>query len=171
MSTPPSDPAKPSPAAKPKIAYETTPITSTRSLKQLSIFFFGAACLVASTAITRRAVHRRQLRKLPKFYEPNTNPHEHFSPASDALQALNLATMNCVSFGIMSAGGALWAFDLSGLKEMRAALRGRLGYEQIFRSEEDNPAAAGVSAEEMEAWRKAEGDGKHRFGSDSLRRD
>ncbi|KAF2000254.1 hypothetical protein P154DRAFT_599249 [Amniculicola lignicola CBS 123094] len=112
-------------------AYETTPITSPRSLRQLSIFVLGATCFLASTALTRRAIYRRQLRSIPKFYDANTNPHEHFSPMHDAMQALNLATLNCLSVGTMMVGGALWSFDISGLKEMRAGLRGHLGYHKF----------------------------------------
>jgi hypothetical protein len=65
------------------------------------------------------------------MFEPNTNPHEHFSPMHDALQALALASANCWSLGTMGVGGTLWAFDISGLSEMRSALRGRLGYESF----------------------------------------
>src|SRR4051794_3222244 len=83
-SAPPPNPPSPSPAES---AYEGTPVTSPRSLRQLSIYFLGSACLLASTAITRKAVWRRQLRVMPKFYEANTNPHEYFSPFSDACQA------------------------------------------------------------------------------------
>lgn len=95
--------------------------------------------MLASTAITRKAVWRRQLRVMPKFYEPNTNPHEFFSPFSDAIQALNLATMNCGSVGIMAVGGAMWTFDIANLKEAQASLRRRLNYDRIYKSEDDIP--------------------------------
>ncbi|KNG47306.1 hypothetical protein DDE82_000916 [Stemphylium lycopersici] len=120
-------------------AYEGTPVTSPRSLRQLSIYFLGSACLLASTAITRKAIWRRQLRTMPKFYEANTNPHEYFSPFSDACQALNLATINCVSVGIMALGGAMWTFDIANLKEARAVLRRRLHYDRIYESEDEVP--------------------------------
>jgi hypothetical protein len=76
---------------------------------------------------------------MPKFYEANTNPHEYFSPFSDACQALNLATMNCISVGIMALGGAMWTFDIANLREARAVLRGRLNYDRIYQSEDDVP--------------------------------
>jgi hypothetical protein len=123
----------------PEPAYEGTPITSQRSFRQLSIFFLGGACLLASTAITRKAVWRRQLRVKPKFYEPNTNPHEYFSPFQDAIQALNLATMNCTSVGIMAVGGIMWTFDIANMKEAQASLRKRLNYDSIYKSEDDIP--------------------------------
>ncbi|KAH8639325.1 hypothetical protein IG631_07095 [Alternaria alternata] len=138
MSQPAAAPAKP-PARAAERAYKGTPVTSPRSLRQLSIYFLGSACLLASTAITRKAVWRRQLRVMPKFYEANTNPHEYFSPFSDACQALNLATMNCASVGIMALGGAMWTFDIANLREARAVLRSRLNYDRIYESEDDVP--------------------------------
>jgi hypothetical protein len=139
MAKPSAAQPPPEPRPKPEVAYERTTITSARSLQQLSVFLFGGACILASTAITRKAVWRRQLRVKPKFYEPNTNPHEYFSPFQDAIQALNLATMNCVSVGIMALGGILWTFDISSLREAQASLRGRLNYDSIYRSEENIP--------------------------------
>lgn len=125
--------------ADPGPGYEGNAITSPRSLRQLSILLFGGACFLASTAITRRAIYRRNLRIAPKYYSPNTNPHEHFSPFHDALMALNLATINCVSVGIMLGGGALWSFDISGLGELRSRTRSQLGYEAIYATDEDSP--------------------------------
>ncbi|KAH7078225.1 hypothetical protein FB567DRAFT_595838 [Paraphoma chrysanthemicola] len=139
MARPSPTPVTPPPQPPPETVYEGTPITSARSLRQLSIFFLGGACLLATTALTRKAVWRRQLRVKPKFYEPNTNPHEFFSPFHDAIQALNLATMNCASVGIMAVGGAMWTFDIANLKEAQASLRGRLNYESIYKSEDDIP--------------------------------
>jgi hypothetical protein len=57
----------------------------------------------------------------------------------DAIQALNLATMNTVSLATMLLGGTLWSFDISGLQEARLALRGRLNYDAIYQSGEDVP--------------------------------
>jgi hypothetical protein len=127
----------------PEAAFEGTPVTSPRSLRQLSIFVLGSACLVASTAITRKAVWRRQLRTKPSFYAPNTNPHEFFSPMSDALQALNMATMNCFSVGLMALGGTMWTFDIANLREARSILRERLNYDSIYQSEDDVPNGLG----------------------------
>ncbi|KAF2877011.1 hypothetical protein BDV95DRAFT_558285 [Massariosphaeria phaeospora] len=146
MARPTPAPVTPSPPPRPpteSTVYHSTPITSPRSLRQLSVFFFGATFFLASTAITRRAVYRRQLRVTPKFYEANTNPYEHFSPFHDAIMALNLATMNCVSLGMMMMGGTLWAFDISGLREAQTTLRTRLNYESIYRTGEDVPQSVG----------------------------
>lgn len=145
QNSPQSSPPQSSPPLQepPEAAFERTPVTSPRSLRQLSVFLLGSACLVASTAITRRAVWRRQLRVKPSFYAPNTNPHEFFSPMSDALQALNMATMNCFSVGLMALGGTMWTLDIANLKEARSILRGRLNYDSIYRSEDDVPNGLG----------------------------
>jgi hypothetical protein len=143
MSRSTAPPVNPPPRPPPESVYESTPITSPRSLRQLSIFAFGATCFLASTALTRRAVYRRHLRIKPKFWEPNTNPHEHFSPFHDAIQALNLASMNIASLGIIAVGGTMWAFDISGLREAQAALRGRLNYDAIYQGGEDVPESLG----------------------------
>jgi hypothetical protein len=95
----------------------------------MTIYFLGASLLMVSASVTNRAVYRRQLRSIPRFFAPNTNPHEYFSPWLDAVQALGIATMNVTSVGTMVVGGTLWAFDISTMAEMRAILRSRLGYE------------------------------------------
>lgn len=136
-------PANPPLRPLPETGYESTPVTSPRSLRQLTIFGFGAACFLASTAVTRRAIYRRHLRVKPTFWAPNTNPHEHFSPFHDAIQALNLASMNITSIGIMGVGGTMWAFDISGLKEAQAALRWRLNYDAIYQGDEAVPESLG----------------------------
>jgi hypothetical protein len=117
MARPPAPPPSAPPRPPPEPAFESTPITSARSLRQLSIFAF---------------VYKRHLRAKPTFYAPNTNPHEHFSPVHDAAQALNLATMYCVSLATMGVGGTMWAFDIANLEEARARLRGRLNYDTIY---------------------------------------
>jgi hypothetical protein len=143
MSRAPAPPVNPPPRPPPETVYESTPINSPRSLRQLSIFALGATCFLASTALTRRAVYRRHLRVKPKFWEPNTNPHEHFSPFHDAIQALNLASANIASLGIMAVGGTMWTFDISGLKEAQVALRGRLNYDAIYQGDEAVPESLG----------------------------
>lgn len=106
---------------------------------------------------------------MPKFYEPNTNPHEFFSPFHDAIQALNLATMNCASVGIMAVGGIMWTFDVANLREAQASLRSRLHYDSIYRSEDDIPrnfseliAASGEMRIVEEEKKKEEGGGEEK---------
>lgn len=45
----------------------------------------------------------------------------------DAVEALNIATINVASLAIMVTGGLMWGFDISGVEELRVRLRERLG--------------------------------------------
>lgn len=162
---PPSAPSNPLPSPQPPTeptTYQRPAITSPRSLHQLSIYLLGSTCLLLSTTLTRRAIHRRHLRLTPSYFAPNTNPHEYFSPFADACQAFNLATMNCASVGIMALGGVMWVADISNLTEARKVLRGRLGYERIYESEEDMPNSISqmiVQAGEVRVREEEEEDG------------
>lgn len=44
----------------------------------------------------------------------------------EAFEALNLATLNVFSFGMMTAGGVMYALDVNGLEDMRRLMRGGL---------------------------------------------
>ncbi|KAH8199752.1 hypothetical protein TruAng_006097 [Truncatella angustata] len=100
-----------------------SPILSQRSLSQLGIFFAGAGFLALSTAITRRAIARKHISGIPLFYEQSNNPVSKITGDGGfvAVEALGLATLNTMSFGIMATGGVSWAFDISSVGELRAA--------------------------------------------------
>jgi hypothetical protein len=49
----------------------------------------------------------------------------------EALEALNIATINVLSLGMMTAGGLLYAFDISSVEDMRRKARTRLGLDGI----------------------------------------
>jgi hypothetical protein len=57
----------------------------------------------------------------PKFYSSNRNPVKVDAGERSLLaaQALGLATLNVMSFGVMLVGGISWAFDLSSVAELR----------------------------------------------------
>lgn len=113
-----------------------------RQLKQLGLLFAGAGFMAASIAVARRSVLRRQLESLPKFYSSNRaqlqQPVDSGERGLMAVQALGLATLNVMSFGVLLTGGISWAFDLCSLAELRgrtqAALRRQGG---DFASPED----------------------------------
>lgn len=44
-----------------------------------------------------------------------------------ALEALNLATLNVMGFGIMITGGLAWAFDISSIDDLRRMARRHIG--------------------------------------------
>ena len=62
----------------------------------------------------------------------------------EAFEALNIATVNVLSVGMMVSGGLLWAFDISSLDDMRRRVRTGLGVDGI-RTDED-------AEEEIEEW-------------------
>lgn len=110
-----------------------SPVLSARSIKQLGLFFAGAGFLTFSTLVTRRAIARKQIASLPKFYQPSHRPPINGGDRTEgslvALEALNLATLNVISFGIMAAGGLSWAFDISSVEDLRSRARRHVGYQ------------------------------------------
>jgi hypothetical protein len=111
----------------------TTParpsIFSQRSMKQLGLFWAGAGFLALSTVITRRSVARKIRATIPSFFRPSNQPVTKVDSDSSliALEALNLATLNVVGFGIMLTGGVSWAFDISSVDDLRAYARRHIG--------------------------------------------
>jgi hypothetical protein len=99
---------------------------SRRSMQQFSIFAAGAGFLFFSTMVTRRSIARKKLASLPKFYSPShAAAGKQGNPEGNliALEALNLATLNVMSAGIMTMGGIAWAFDLSSIEDLRERTR------------------------------------------------
>lgn len=119
MANPSSEHSTPS-TSKPT----STSITSPRSLKQLTLFLAGSTFVFFSTLITRRAVARRYIATIPRFYAPsNRPPSETVNGRLEALQALNIATINVASFMMMMVGGTLWAFDISSMDDLRRKVK------------------------------------------------
>lgn len=101
---------------------------SRRSLRQLGLFVGGAGFFFWSVLITRRAVTRHQIAAKLKFYHSNQwiGRSEKELPKKDplvAVEALNLATLNTLTFAVMAAGGVSWAFDISSVEDLRRYTR------------------------------------------------
>ncbi|KAF2839114.1 hypothetical protein M501DRAFT_764051 [Patellaria atrata CBS 101060] len=120
-------------------------IFSPRSRRQLGLFFGGAAFFTLSSLITRRSLVRRYKSNIPPYYHPSNRPHGDVNGAMEALEALNIATLNVASIAMMATGGVLWAFDISSMEDMRRKIRGGLGIDGSGRSEKD-------AEEEFEEW-------------------
>ncbi|KAJ9665845.1 hypothetical protein H2201_003969 [Coniosporium apollinis] len=134
------------PPTSPSASHDSS-LFSPRSRKQLSLFFAGAAFMTLSLLTTRRALARKHTSTLPRFYQPSNRPSNPVNGPLEAVEALSLATVNVLSFGMMMTGGALWAFDISSMEEMRAKIRaGVLGVDA------DAGKAAREAEEEMEEW-------------------
>ncbi|TDZ44813.1 hypothetical protein CTRI78_v009303 [Colletotrichum trifolii] len=107
-------------------AQPVSSIFPSRVSKQLGLFFAGAGFLFFSTMITRRSIVRKQLAAFPKFYQPSHSAAgKHGNPEGSmiALEALNLATLNVISFGMMMTGGVAFAFDITSIEDLRAMAR------------------------------------------------
>ncbi|KAI6247305.1 hypothetical protein HI914_04207 [Erysiphe necator] len=90
-----------------------------RSLRQFSIFAAGAGLFAVSMAITRRSIVRKYHKDIPKFFNSSYPRNIEINGAMDALEALNLATLNICSVALMTTGGMLWALDISSLDDVK----------------------------------------------------
>lgn len=105
-----------------------------RSAKQLGLFFAGATFLAASATISRRAVNRKMITCYPKQFQPShhgtkgppRSPAEKGDDQLVAVEALGLATLNVMSFGVMLTGGLMWGFDIANVEELRMKARSSL---------------------------------------------
>ncbi|KAF5685837.1 hypothetical protein FDENT_6049 [Fusarium denticulatum] len=124
VSVPSATPTPPTISAAPQ---RTSPIIAAqqpswdRSIRQFGLLLTGAGFLAASVAVSRRSVLRMRHDLFPKFYTSNRYQVKFDSGDRSllAVQALGLATLNVMSFGVMLVGGISWAFDLSSIEELR----------------------------------------------------
>lgn len=63
----------------------------------------------------------------------------------EAVEALNIATVNVLSVAMMATGGTLWYLDINSMTDARRFLRGGMGVDGTGRSEKE-------AEEEFEEW-------------------
>jgi hypothetical protein len=97
------------------------------------------AFFALSVYITRRANIRKRLACIPPYYSSSIYFQPNVNGAMEAFEALNLATINVISFSMMATGGVMCALGVNGLEDMRRLMRGSL-----------EGVAAGKSDEELE---------------------
>ncbi|KAF2757320.1 hypothetical protein EJ05DRAFT_386422 [Pseudovirgaria hyperparasitica] len=123
--TPETSPeARAAPPAVPRTPSEHEPPTRlpwSEPRKPLVMFFAGAAFLLLSTTLTKKAIMRRWTASKPKYYQPNMQPNK-VKGIIEAVEALQIATLNVMSGAIMFTGGALWALQISNKEILRARL-------------------------------------------------
>lgn len=145
------------PLDKPQRSFRLT--NSSKLLLGGSIFF------LLSTLITRRSLSRRRLASIPPYYTSSINHKPPINGAMEALEALNIATINVASLAMIGVGSAMHLFDINTLDDMRRKVRGGLGVDGSGRSEQQ-------VEEELEEWvvtvlnRKAEKEMKGNSGLD-----
>ncbi|PGH32082.1 hypothetical protein GX50_05151 [[Emmonsia] crescens] len=123
----------------------------------------GTAFLILSSIITRRALLRKRISALPPTYTSAPFHQPPVNGALEALEALNIATINVASVAMIGVGAGMYAFDINTMEDLRRKVRGGLGVDGSGRSEQD-------VEEELEEWvvtvmgRKAEKEKKGREG-------
>ncbi|PGH00048.1 hypothetical protein AJ79_08319 [Helicocarpus griseus UAMH5409] len=105
----------------------------------------GTAFLFLSTLITRRALARKRLQAIPPKYTSAPYHKPPVNGALEALEALNLATINVASVAMIGVGMGMRAFEIETLDDLRRKVRGGLGVDGSGRSEQD-------VEEELEEW-------------------
>ena len=102
---------------------------SHRRRRQNALFFGGLAFTGLSAFVTRRALLRKRL-PFPKTFSPsNEAPKDQGAGALDALQALNLATMNVFSVAMTAVGAGAIYFDIADLGDLRESVRKGVGFD------------------------------------------
>jgi len=112
---------------------------TTKDNTGLKLFLGGIAFSTFTVFITRRASIRKRIACNPPYYSSSVYHQPKVNGAMEAFEALNLATVNVMSFGMLTAGGAMYALDVNGVEDMRRIMRGGL-----------EGAARGKSDEELE---------------------
>ncbi|KAJ5220262.1 hypothetical protein N7468_009466 [Penicillium chermesinum] len=111
-----------------------------RDTTNLKLFFGGAAFFTLSLLITRRANRKKLIACIPPYYSSSVYFQPKVNGAAEAFEALNLATINVLSFGMMSTGAVMYALDINTLEDarrvMRAAMDGGASTERSKTDEE-----------------------------------
>ncbi|KAJ5864616.1 uncharacterized protein N7529_006532 [Penicillium soppii] len=122
----------------PPLPYQTPrpPLESNTNLKLL---FGGMTFFALSVLVTRRAFHKKRIACIPPFYTSSLYHQPHSNSAMDAFEALNLATLNVISFGLMAGGAAGYALNINSLEDMRIFVRAGLqgGSDTPVKSDEE----------------------------------
>ena len=94
-----------------------------RDNTNLKLFVGGIAFFSLSVWITRRASVKKRIACIPPFYSSSIYFQPKVNGAGEAFEALNLATINVLSFGMMTTGAAMYALDINNLEDARRFMR------------------------------------------------
>ncbi|KAI9927866.1 hypothetical protein ASPWEDRAFT_173517 [Aspergillus wentii DTO 134E9] len=93
----------------------------------LKLLAGGMTFFAFSLLITRRSMNKKRLASIPPYYTGAMYHKPNVNGAMEAFEALNLATINVMSFGMMFAGGVLYKLDINGIEDARTYVRAGLG--------------------------------------------
>ncbi|KAJ5124141.1 uncharacterized protein N7515_007966 [Penicillium bovifimosum] len=105
----------------------------------LKLLFGGMTFFALSVLVTRRAFRKKNLAAMPPYYTSSVYHQPHSNSAADAFEALNLATLNVISFGLMAGGAVGYALDINELEDLRKFVRAGLrgGSDTPVKSDEE----------------------------------
>ena len=108
-----------------------------------------------SLLTTRRALRKRHLSTIPSYYTSSVYHKPEVNGALDAFEALSLATLNVLSFGMMGSGAVLYKLDVNSLGDARDLVR-KVNFERgvgVGSGEDGGNAMEDKEAEEaVEKW-------------------
>ena len=137
-----------SPPRKP-IVDSTQPQAPPKNRNAL-LFGAGVTFFAFSVLISRRSLSRRRLAVAAANFTPSSHQVQppkvsQVSPAFEAFEALNIATVNVLSVAMIGIGGTLWYLNINSIEDGRRFVRGGLGIDGTGKSEAD-------AEEEFEEW-------------------
>lgn len=101
----------------------------------------GLAFFGLSVVTTRRSLARRRIASQAAFFKDapanNFEQAQNVSGALEAVQALQLATINVLSVTMVATGGALMYLDINSLADARRMIRGGLGVDGKGQTEDE----------------------------------
>lgn len=143
---------EPSATTKPAVGHSATQ-TSTLAAEEYAkiqedgrrrnklIFAGGLAFFGLAIISTRRTLASKRLASRAAFFKDapaNTAEQARdVNGALDAAHALQIATINVLSFAMMATGGALWYLDVNSLADARRMIRGGLGVDGKGQTEDE----------------------------------
>lgn len=139
----------PPPTVRKPIA-DPTPFQAPPKNRNALLFGAGVTFFAFSVLISRRSLARRRLAMTAANFTPSSHQVQppkvpQVSPAFEAFEALNIATVNVLSVAMMGIGGTLWYLDINSIEDGRRFVRGGLGIDGTGKSEAD-------AEEEFEEW-------------------
>ncbi|KAJ5780398.1 hypothetical protein N7457_005558 [Penicillium paradoxum] len=147
-SSPKSESSEPAPQEKPLPDQSQIPTPPPAQITQppapqtkttLKLLLGGMTFFALSLLVTRRAFHKKRIACMPQYYTSSVYHQPFSNSAMDAFEALNLATLNVISFGLMAGGAVGYALDINGLEDLRKFVRAGLqgGSDVPMKSDEE----------------------------------
>lgn len=130
---PPAAAASSDPQPQPQLSHPLKPQDKTN----IKLLAGGLAFSLLSIWITRRASLKKRIACIPPFYSSSVYFQPKVNGAMEAFEALNLATINVFSFGMLTTGAAMYALDVNGVEDMRRMMRSGLEGTSAGKSDEE----------------------------------